>query len=246
MKNYDIYFLHIGKCGGTSFDFLMKNLCKKINVKYIGFKHFDYSYIESKGTPGIDINFVTILRHPVSRAKSQFHFSKDLKWTKGLMMKNETFSEHIRNKDSIKEYYQALADGESGYWWLSGIHQYSWVLKDNFKKEYKKMLLNDKKKALIQAAKNLDKTLWFGILEDMPRSMILLKHELGLKTIPILPKSNVTKKYDPITNEDRIIVEEYLKGDIWLYNYALLLFEARWNAYKGEKYIHPELPDFEF
>ena len=244
----DIYFLHIAKCGGSSFDILMKKLCDQINVKYFGFKHFDYSYIESKGTPQIDIDFVTILRHAVSRAYSQFHYSKipQMTWTKRLLMNKQTFSEHIRDKESIKQYYQALTDGESGYWWLSGIHQMNWVLIDDTNKEYKDTLMKDKKKALIQAAHNLDKTLWFGILEDIPRSMELLKHSLGLTEIPELLKKNVTPKYEPIKQDDIKIVEEYLKGDIWLYKYSLLLFEARWNSYKGNLYVHPELPNFEF
>lgn len=240
-----IYFLHIGKCGGTSFDLMMKEVCREINVKYIGFCHFDYSYIETEGTPQKDIDFVTILRHPVSRAYSQFHFSQTLDWTKGLLMRNQTFSEHIRDKESIKEYSQALADGESGFWWLCGIHPGNWVLSDDTNQEYKSTLLKDKKERLILAARNLDKTIWFGILEDTQRSMELLKHTLGLERIPDLPKRNVTKKYQPIRQDDIEIVEEYLKGDIWLYKYSLLLFEARWDAYKGNPYVHPELPNFE-
>lgn len=89
----------------------MDKLCKKKLIKYIGFKHFDYSYIASKGTPQKDIDFVTILRHPVSRAYSQFYYSQTLTWTKGLLMRKQTFSEHIRDIESIRQYYQALVDG---------------------------------------------------------------------------------------------------------------------------------------
>lgn len=88
--------------------------------------------------------------------------------------------------------------------------------------------------------------MWFGILEDLLRSMEILKHSLGLKELPELPKRNVTKKYEPIKQDDKKIVEEYLKGDIWLNKYSLLLFEARWSAYKGNSYVHPKLPSFEF
>ena len=103
----------------------------------------------------------------------------------------------------------------------------------------------EKKECLIIAARNLDKSLWFGLLEDVPRSMELLKYNLKLEDTPKLLKKN-KNNYKSISDEDVKIVEKYLEGDIWLYNYSKLLFEARWNEYKGQAYIHPKLPDFNF
>jgi len=246
MKNNDIYFLHIGKCGGTSIDHLINQFAEKVGRKYIGFKHFDYSYISSNGTINIDIDFITMLRNPVVRAVSQFYFSKKLDWTKGLIMKNQSFYEHIRDDESMKQYTQALTDGESGSWWLSGVWKSgSWVLTDGKDSAYKERLRKEKKECLIIAARNLDKSLWFGLLEDVPRSMELLKYNLKLEDTPKLLKKN-TNNYKSISDEDVKIVEKYLEGDIWLYNYSKLLFEARWNEYKGQAYIHPKLPDFNF
>ena len=242
-----IYFLHIMKCGGTSIDSLMSKLVEeKIIGRYIGHKHFDYSYINSKEVPSVDIEFITMLRDPVSRAVSNFYFSKTGKWTNNFIMRNQTFSEYIRDDKSMKQYRPALRDGEGGYFWLSGVHPgVNWVLTSKKNKVYKNNLINNKKKCLTIAAKNLDKTLWFGLMEDIPRSMELLKHIFGLKIIPKLPNKN-KNKYNNITEDDKKIVEEHLKGDIWLYKYSKLLFEARWNKYKGYPYIHPILPDFDF
>merc|ERR1712038_2099846 len=32
--------------------------------------------------------------------------------------------------------------------------------------------------------------------------------------------------------------------DMWLYNYAKLLFEARWGLYKTGQYLEPDVPPF--
>ena len=240
-----IYFLHIMKCGGTSIDSLMNNLVRQGKIKrYIGNQHYDYSYIASKGIPRVNIEFITILRNPVSRAVSNFYFSKTGKWTKDFIMRKQTFSEYIRDEKSMKQYRAAIRDGEGGYNWLAGVHPgVSWVLTDKKNRKKKDQLLKNKKECLLIAARNLDKTLWFGLLEDIPRSMELLKHTFKLKTIPKLPRRN-KNNYPKLPKEDIKLVEKHLEGDIWLYNYAKLLFEARWNYYKNKIYVHPELPGF--
>jgi len=253
-----IYFLHIMKCGGTSIDSLMNNLVRQGKIKrYIGNQHYDYSYIASKGIPRVNIEFITILRNPVSRAVSNFYFSKTGKWTKDFIMRKQTFSEYIRDEKSMKQYRAAIRDGEGGYNWLAGVHPgvswvltdkknrkggynwlagvhpgVSWVLTDKKNRKKKDELLKNKKECLLVAARNLDKTLWFGLLEDIPRSMELLKHTFKLKTIPKLPRRN-KNNYPKLPKEDIKLVEKHLEGDIWLYNYAKLLFEARWNYYKS-------------
>ena len=233
------------KCGGTSIDSLMNNLVRQGKIKrYIGNQHYDYSYIASKGIPRVNIEFITILRNPVSRAVSNFYFSKTGKWTKDFIMRKQTFSEYIRDEKSMKQYRAAIRDGEGGYNWLAGVHPgVSWVLTDKKNRKKKDELLKNKKECLLLAARNLDKTLWFGLLEDIPRSMELLKHTFKLKTIPKLPRRN-KNNYPKLPKEDIKLVEKHLDGDIWLYNYAKLLFEARWNYYKNKIYVHPELPEF--
>ena len=67
-----LVFLHISKCGGTSFDDVMSRVAKDLDRKYIGRFHFDWSYIAENF--GLDASVLTIFRHPVDRAISHFHF----------------------------------------------------------------------------------------------------------------------------------------------------------------------------
>jgi hypothetical protein len=57
------------KCGGTSIDLLMSRLIRERQLirRYIGHKHFDYSYIRSKGSPHINIDYITMLRCHIKR-----------------------------------------------------------------------------------------------------------------------------------------------------------------------------------
>lgn len=54
-KNDPIVFLHIGKNGGTSFDSTVKPIVKGLSGKYVGDRHFDWTYVkslENDKTPG--------------------------------------------------------------------------------------------------------------------------------------------------------------------------------------------------
>ena len=78
-----------------------------------------------------------------------------------------------------------------------------------------------------RAADNLEKTLWFGILEDMDRSLELLQYQLGLESKILMSKSNSGKKKSVVTEEDRFKLKSLMPMDIWLYDYAKLLFEGK-------------------
>ena len=124
---------------------------------------------------------------------------------------------------------------------------------------------------LLKAAERLKSTFWFGILEDTERSLELLKYQLGNHEDIVLPhfnrgtyhKTNETdenkrdeghaptpstenKKY--ISDNNREFLEKLLPMDIWLYEYAKNLFEARWQLYKYGKSVEisvPALPDID-
>ena len=49
----------------------------------------------------------------------------------------------------------------------------------------------------------------------------------------------------PISGEDRALIERLIPMDLWLYNYGLSLFEARWKYFTtGGEFVKPELPPF--
>ena len=86
---------------------------------------------------------------------------------------------------------------------------------------------------------------FFSSFEDEERSFELLAHQLGLKQPISLEKRNRNAKSQSktVTEEDREMLAKLMPQDMWLYEYAKRLFEARWNLYKTGNYQEPELPD---
>ncbi len=268
-----VYFLHVGKSGGTSIDDLLENILKCQPKKYIGDLHYDWSYIQHRELPRIKgvrhhhyhrdaaaahdddddglssiADVITFLRHPISRAVSQFYFSKRLKWAKkaNATFLHQTFDEYI--DDIHKDWFQPIADGESGTDFLAGIFptdEGHWVASDQRESEMKVYLRKNRTAACLVAAKRLESTPWFGMMEDIDRSMKLLQISLGLKFAPVLPKTNGSGRRNPQPSAATIKkVEKHVQKDLWLYEYAQSLFEARWNYFMGDncRYISPELP----
>jgi len=260
-----VYFLHIGKAGGTSVDILFKTILKCESKLYVGGSHFDWTFIQrhqkrrhaglsSHNVIGDDGNYdigdladvITLLRNPVSRAISQFYFSKTLPWAKKNNEKflTQTFDEYL--DDPTKEWMQPIADGESGSDFLAGIfRQGGWVVTDGRETPHKEYLRRNKTAACLFAARRLENTTWFGIMEDMERSMKLLQVTLALDDTPVLPRTNYGEGRNP--RPSRKIsrkIERYIPRDMWLYEYAKRLFEARWNYFMGSNctYVSPELP----
>lgn len=259
-----IYFLHIGKTGGSSIDNMMKKYRRKKWVKkeYWGFNHFDWSYIEADHAKkkyhsksrtslagSIDVSrtadVITFLRDPVSRSISQFYFGKTLRWAKksNASFLDQTLESYLH--DQNKTWLQPLNDGEGGVDFLAGIfHSGGWIMTDETETETKEYLRQNKTAACLVAAQRLQQTLWFGLLEDVDRSMQLLQISLGLHWTPVLPEKNTAKHLYPIPSDDiKLEIGKNIPKDIWLYEFAKRLFDARWNyLVEGEEYISPELP----
>ncbi len=263
-----IYFIHIPKTGGTSLQTALKQINEQLNAtRYIKVgqqNHFDWSYLTSS-IQQHDLNkihIVTFLRNPIDRSVSQFHYAKELAWVKKLVRKrkaphfyHQTYDEYVSYPN--KTWLQPLADGEGGVEFLAGTFatDSDWVTTDGIESEEKLYLRRNKTAQCLLAAHNLDQTGWFGLLEEKDRSMKLLSISLNLTNVPELPQKNPTgrkrliggkrhgmpKRKNP-SNETLLQVKKYLPQDLWFYEYAKLLFEARWKHANGGIYIHPELP----
>ena len=242
--NQPLVFLHIGKCGGTSFDNVMRRAAKDINRRYVGYKHFDWSYIER--VFGTNVNVLTILRHPVDRAISHFNFAKRLPWTKGMKIRDQTISEYLNDAKSMHETRTVWCDGQAGVMWLTGTHVDNWVqIPESLIESREKVFAQTKYIAQLTIERLLNTT-WFGILEDLDRSMKMLSTSLGRGVA--MAKLNHNKHKDNAENEDvRKKLAELMPFDIWLYEYALKVFEARWKYHSGDKNVKvpvpPDLPE---
>ena len=189
---------------------------------------------------------ITFLRDPVSRSISQFYFGKTLKWARNqnATFLNQTLEEYVH--DENKTWKQPLNDGEGGVDFLAGIfHSGGWVKTDGIESDSKEYLRQNKTAACLLAARRLEQTVWFGLLEDVERSMKLLQISLGLDFAPKLPERNIAKEKHPIPSQEiKLEIEQQLPKDMWLYEFAKRLFDARWNYFIGvdEEYFSPELP----
>ncbi len=274
-----VYFVRVGKTGSTSMDKLMPKLLEESGRKYIGGNHFDWSFVQihereraamshtdgnidaddgynrSEYDVSANADVITFLRHPLSRAASQFYFSKGLPWAKRAKARfvQQTFNEWIINPGNFS---QPISDGEGGVRYLAGIFKVhkkgdGWVKTDRLNTDYKEYLRQNKTAACLRAAERLDQTAWFGLLEDADRSMKLLQLTLDLDDVPAMPKHNKGRygKDDPKPSAEAIgIVSKHIPQDLWLYEYATRLFEARWEYFASLNengdgvYVHPELP----
>ena len=235
-KSHTLVFLHMIKSGGTSFDATMLEICKRIRASYIGRRHFDWSYIDTVQKPDV----LVLLREPVARAVSHFHYNRRIR----TFNRNGNISDYLRTPQTILEARDFWQDGQAAVMWLTGTHIANWVggIKLN-QIEAREIQSLDHKTICALAADRLKQTLWFGFLSDQERSLEMLQWQLGYnKTIKLLWR-NITP-HQNITLDDRKILESLMPMDLWLYNYAKLLFEARWQQYKTGIYREPELPTF--
>eukprot|EP00980_Cylindrotheca_fusiformis_P012767 scaffold3120_cov73-Cylindrotheca_fusiformis.AAC.3 len=219
---------------------------------YVGFKHFDWKYIEKMqqqkvfGVVGkssalfeAKTDVIIILRHPVSRGVSQFYFSKQLSWAKGKYFVNKTLLQYLCSPGGWR---QPIEDGGSGVWFLAGTRGE----RNEEVTPVEAYLRKNKTAECLVAADRLDQTIYLALMEDLDRSMKLLQFTLDLDTVPTYPKQNkgtIKTKQPPPSDIEQKMIAEYVPADLWLYEYAKRLFEARYDHFiNGNEYIHPELP----
>lgn len=244
-----IAFIHVGKAGGTSFDMLGTKIAKeKPGYKYHGHRHYDWTEIDTLRQRGIQVDVIILLRDPVARAASHFYFWQTMSWLKKHKMYTQTLSEYVLggDKQNLLDTRDIWQDGQAGVSWLTGTHIGGWVVKKitpEMVEEREKLALDAEAMMKLSAAR-LRETKWFGLLEDQERSMILLKHAFNLTTTLALPAKNKNKKnsHAKITPEEHDALASLMPQDIWLYEYATRLFEARWDAYKTGVFVEPEEP----
>ena len=235
--------LHIGKTGCSSLELITPRLARQTNRTLVppAHVHFDWSYIDKLPQDKMDV--ITLLRHPVSRAISQFYYAKTLKWTRNKPIGRMKLGEYLQSKEELLKTRTIWVDGQAATWWLTGTHVETWVHVDPSQVTEREQIYAENATAMLHlAADRLDETLWFGILEDLPRSMELLQHALGLDYTPTLPTANKNAHPSP-TESEKNALASLMPRDLWVYQYGKRLFEARYTAMKtGEAFVKPERP----
>jgi len=96
-------------------------------------------------------------------------------------------SKILTNTTELFENRDWWQDGQAGVSWLTGTHiGRSWVTSGTSKSEDDdevEKLACDHQLIMKLAAGRLRDMLWFGILEDMDKSIELLRHQLGIETL---------------------------------------------------------------
>lgn len=237
-SNRCLVHLHIGKNGGTSID----SLGRTLSNNFIGGQHFDWSYIQ--GTIGMEnADVILMLREPVSRSLSHFYFTQQVYGSPKI--RAATLSRFLSDPEFLLEERGIWQDGQASVSWITGSHIAAWAHVPKEQVALRDELGKPSPALLHLAADRLEQTKWFGIIEDVPRSMELLQHALGLDFRPVLPHANrgAHKVKAPRASPEEIQILEYLTPmDQWLYAYGKDLFEARWEAYQ-RNISHVELPD---
>lgn len=250
-----LVFMHIAKAGGSSFEKLGRNFSIELNRTFEGMRHFDWSYIQALGdTEHSDV--MVLLREPVARAVSHYFYIQTQPWGKVVLGNNGTSLEkYMHNKTQLLDSRDVWQDGQAAVSWLSGTHIGRWTgvpkgqiaRREQYAAENVTLLLH-------LSADRLERTMWFGILGSnyLNRSMELLQHALKLDYRPVLPTQNVNKgklKHGKPTPAELDALASLMPQDLWLYEHAVHLFEARWAAYQTGKPVQvprrpplPELP----
>ena len=236
-----LVFMHIGKSGGTSFNEVMRRVAKDLGRKFVGTEcgacHFDWSYIDKRF--GFDANVLTMFRHPIDRAISHFNYAKRFFWTEEMKIRGPTMEDYLNDLELMHKTRTIWMDGEAGVMWLSGLHVGKWVqIPQSDIKEREKHFLETKLVAKLVIERMLNTT-WFGLLEDLDRSMEMLSAKLG--TSVQMAKKNTNEHKDK-NNVVRKKLAELMPFDLWMYDFAVQVFEARWKQYLGHKDVTVPVP----
>jgi len=261
-RSKSIGFLHCGKCGGTSMDRtlgpLVESLSEREDNKYIGNMHYDWSYFDLFEKDSIEP--IILLRDPISRSVSNYHFKKTIPsvarstiptYVKFMASSFDTF---LEQPEVMVDFAHLWIDSFAGLSMIDGLMSddyYGTSTRQIYKDDKAKMEEVFRERELMRlnatwslnlAADRLESMGWFGILEKMEESEMLLSKYIG-KDI----KMSHARKTVELTGQKNRASEEVLRKlhalkplNLWLYEFANRLFDARVDFLKTGVYRRPE------
>lgn len=250
--NAPYYFAHIPKTGGTSFIALLDhyfdadNICPHQlwwdvgSIKETKNKNYQLYRGHFGGAAQFlskqKLNYLTILRDPISLAASTYHYSKRDKNTKLHTFINnndlsfETFIEHRRTSHLVKNrMVRALSFGLDNPLNFDDMN----LNPDTFRQFKRKVNLSRAYKTpeerLIRLKQFILNCKWFGILEQYEQSIDLLCYVMGWPPVTKFQKLNVHNRAQEVAPEISERLQALNQFDSRLYNFAQREFEQRYN-----------------
>ncbi|CBY34424.1 unnamed protein product [Oikopleura dioica] len=261
-RSKSIGFLHCGKCGGTSMDRtlspIVKSLSERKDDKYIGNMHYDWSYFELFEKDSVEP--IILLRDPISRSVSNYHFKKTIpgvansKQPTYVKFMASSFDTFLEQPEVMVDFAHLWIDSFAGLSMIDGL-----MSDDYYGTSTRKIYKDDRAKmqqifwerelmrlnatwSLNLAADRLEKMGWFGILEKLEDSEILLSKYIG-KTIKLSHANKTPNRtgHENFASEQVLHKLNALKPmNLWLYEFANRLFDARVSFLKTGVYQRPE------
>jgi hypothetical protein len=142
--------------------------------------HFDGTFQENERD---HVAVILMLRDPVERAISHFRHVQ----SKDALLQNISMAEFFNDRHLLLQYRAIWQDGQAAVSWLTGTHIAADLSVPSSQVPQREILASphDNLALLLHlAADRLEQTLWFGILEDVERSMELLQSALHLPLPP--------------------------------------------------------------
>ena len=241
-------YIHVPKCGGTTFRSILDSQFDLTEICPAGtpgdFKalsdedlaryrllrgHFGYNIRERLPREPV---FVTMLRDPVDRVVSMYHFWRESPVNPNARAKT---GEQAAKELSFKDFLRS--DIRRVVWWTENTHVYQIADTVHTKKRKKP----DRWK-LDVAKEHLESFAFFGLSEHFDDSVALLTDTFGWPPQGGAPNLNVTaggRDERELDDETRALIEARVGLDIELYDFARELFERRLAAMRER---HAERP----
>ncbi len=174
---------------------------------------------------------LVMLRHPVQRAISHFHFAKTLTWTKGMEIRKLSLSEYLKNPKEMLNTRGVWQDGQAAVSWFTGTHLANWAAKLRPDQVIQREEQSLNWTAMLDLAlENLHNSLWIGILEKMDQSLTLLEYQTGLHVkMGHANRNSRSQANQPLEVTEKL--RRLMPMDMFLYEYANQLHDLRWRVY---------------
>ena len=235
-KTIPYFFLHIPRTAGTTLNSL---LCRhfppeKTLTVYSDAEYREHRYhtaeelahiefitghllLESTDPPriyGMPVRVLTLLREPLGRLVSEYHFLRSWKSNHLYALLNDnniSFADYIRSRER-RLFYR-------GKNFMTRCIAGCGVGDDPYPRA-----------ALGKAKHSLEDVFSFvGIQERFMESLVLLGSQLGMENL-LHERRNALKHKDPVSEDDMALARECNRADCELYDFACALFAARVEA----------------